>query len=141
MYPSISAIRILVLLISLAGYTLFTESAWAQADDKIGWSITPYLWASNTKVDLKFRDTGIGGDTITFSDLLDVLDTAFMLHVEGGKGKWSMFGDLTYLETSDTDERPVLTIDTKSKQAEYKDCDLTTDFTYYGPMAGFNFRF
>jgi hypothetical protein len=47
---------------------------WTQSGDKIGWSKTPYLWASNTKVD-------------------------------------------------------------------FKDGDLSTDFTYYGPMAGFNFRF
>ncbi len=27
------------------------------------------------------------------------------------------------------------------KQAKYKDGDLVTDFTFYGPMAGFDFRF
>ncbi len=27
------------------------------------------------------------------------------------------------------------------KEAEFKDGGLTTDFTYGGPMAGFNFRF
>ena len=26
------------------------------------------------------------------------------------------------------------------KQAEFRDGDLTTDFSYQGPMAGFNFR-
>jgi len=80
--------------IALAACCLFAGNVWAQSGDKIGWSITPYLWASNTKVDLTFRDTGIGGDKITFNDLL-----------------------------------------------EFKDGNLSTDFTYYGPMAGFNFRF
>ncbi len=108
--------------IALAACCLFAGNVWAQSGDKIGWSITPYLWASNTKGDLTFRDTGIGGDKITFNDLLDVLDTAFMAHVEGGKGMWSVFGY-------------------QYKQAEFKDGDLSTDFTYYGPMAGFNFRF
>ena len=28
-------------------------------------------------------------------DLLDVLDGAFMIHVEGGGGNWSAFGDRT----------------------------------------------
>jgi hypothetical protein len=37
---------------------------------------------------------------ISFSDLLDVLDAAFMVQIEGGKGNWSAFGDLTYLKTS-----------------------------------------
>ncbi len=39
-----------------------------------------------------------------------------MVHVEGGGGKWSGFGDLTYLKMSDTTERTVLTIDSNNKQ-------------------------
>jgi hypothetical protein len=27
------------------------------------------------------------------------------------------------------------------KEAEFRDGDLTTDFSFQGPMAGFNFRF
>ena len=90
-----------------------------QEADEFGWSITPYLWATETKVDLAFRDTDIGTGEIPFSDLLDVLDAAFMIHVEGGGGNWSAFGDLTYLRISDSTERGGLivdTIDTDSKQ-------------------------
>ena len=47
-----------------------------------------------------------------FSDLLDVLDTAIQIHAEAGKGSWGGFGDLTYIETSDTTNRPLLSIDT-----------------------------
>ncbi|MDH4008810.1 MAG: hypothetical protein OEU35_12150, partial [Desulfuromonadales bacterium] len=89
---------------------------WAQSSDKLNWSITPYIWASNTKVDLTLDDAGIGEGEISFKDLLDVLDTAGMIHIEAGKGSWSMFGDLTYLQTSDTTERELLSVDTKSKQ-------------------------
>ena len=100
-----------ILLLALA------SSASAQESDKFGWSITPYFWASDTSLDLTVEDTDItGGVKIPFSDLLDVLDTAFQIHVEGGKGKWSGFGDFTYLETSDTIDRPMLTIETNSKQ-------------------------
>lgn len=88
----------------------------AQDGDSFEWSITPYIWATDTKLDLTYRGEGIGGDEISFNDLLDVLDTAFMVHAEGGKGHWSIFGDLTYLETSDTDQRTLLTIDTDSEQ-------------------------
>lgn len=88
----------------------------AQTDDGFHWSITPYIWGSNTKVDLTFRDTAIGEGDISFKDLLDVLDTAGMIHIETGKGNWSVFGDLTYLKTSDTNERVLLTVDTTSKQ-------------------------
>ena len=49
---------------------------WAQTSDKLNLSITPYIWASNTKVDLTLDDAGIGEGEISFKDLLDVLDTA-----------------------------------------------------------------
>jgi hypothetical protein len=87
-----------------------------QQTNDFGWSITPYLWATETRVDLTFRDTNIGTGEISFNDLLDVLDAAFMIHVEGGGGHWSAFGDLTYLKTSDSTERTALIVDTDSKQ-------------------------
>lgn len=86
------------------------------AADEAGWSITPYVWATDTKVDLALRGAGIGGADVSFNDLMDVLDTAVMIHVEGGKGRWSLFGDMTYLETSDTTVRQVLTVDEDHKQ-------------------------
>ena len=88
----------------------------AQDTNDFGWSITPYLWATETNVDLRFRDADLGSDEISFNDLLDVLDAAFMVHVEGGRGHWSAFGDLTYLETSDSTERTVFVVDTNSEQ-------------------------
>ena len=87
-----------------------------QEADRFGWSITPYLWATETSVDLTFRDADIGTGEISFSDLLDVLDAAFMIHVEGGRGNWTAFGDLTYLKTSDSTERTAFVVDTNSKQ-------------------------
>jgi hypothetical protein len=39
-----------------------------------------------------------------------------MLHVEGGRGNWSAFSDITYLSTSDTTERELLTIDADNEQ-------------------------
>ena len=89
---------------------------WAESQEPIQWSVTPYIWASDTKVNLTLRDESLGGDKISFKDLLDTLDSAFMINVEGGRGHWSLFGDLTYLETSDTKERKLLVIDTNSKQ-------------------------
>ena len=90
--------------------------AHGQQTNDFGWSITPYLWATETRVDLTFRDADIGTGEISFGDLLDVLDAAFMVHVEGGKGNWSAFGDLTYLKTSDSAERTIFVVDTDSKQ-------------------------
>lgn len=103
-----------VLLVLVA---LSAPSAFAQQGDPIAWSVTPYFWASDTSLDLTVQDTDInGGVEIPFSDLLDVLDTAIQFHVEGGKGSWSGFADITYLETSDTIDRPLVNIATNSKQ-------------------------
>jgi len=102
----------LVTLVLLSG-----SAAAAQDDDQLAWSVTPYLWASDTSLDISLRDSGIGGGTeIKFNDLLDVLDAAFQIHVEAGKGSWSGFADLTYIETSDTANRPLLAIDSRNKQ-------------------------
>ena len=117
MLHGIGKINLLKRLVCLFMICFLPGNLWAQTSDKINWSITPYIWASTTKVDLTFRDTGIGEGEISFKDLLDVLDTAGMIHIEAGKGNWSMFGDLTYLKTSDTTERELLTVDTKSEQS------------------------
>jgi len=110
--PGISRLLLLITLPVLVSLNV----GQAQAQEEIEWSITPYLWATNTRVDLTFRDTDLGGGTIGFDDLLDVIDSAFMVNVEAGRGSWSGFADLTYLETSDREQRPLLTIDTDSQQ-------------------------
>ena len=101
----------LVLLMLIPAASVQGEEA-----DTFGWSITPYLWATETVVDLTLRDEAIGAGELSFSDLLDVLDAAFMVHVEGGKGNWSAFGDLTYLKTSDSTERAAFIVESNSKQ-------------------------
>jgi len=106
---SVLALAMLVMLMS-------APVARAQDANSFSWSITPYLWATETTVDLTFRDADIGAGEISFNDLLDVLDAAFMIHVEGGRGNWSAFGDLTYLKTSDSTERTALIVDSNSKQ-------------------------
>ena len=88
----------------------------ARGDNQIQWSVTPYAWFPKTTVDLAFRDSNIGSGEIRFNDVLDVLDSAFMLHVEGGRGKWSAFADITYVNTSDTTEREILTVDADNEQ-------------------------
>ena len=104
------------LAILLLSFGIISAAA-AQDSDKLVWSVTPYLWASGTSLDISVQDSGIGGGTeIPFDDLLDVLDAAFQIHVEAGNGNWSGFGDLTYIETSDTVNRPLLVIDSSNKQ-------------------------
>ena len=103
-------------LAALATLLISPAPVSAQDSDTFSWSIIPYLWASRTEVDLSFRGDPIGGDEISFGDLLDVLDSAFMIHAEGGRGQWSGYLDLTYLDTSDREERTLFTVDTDSEQ-------------------------
>jgi len=109
------SIGLLAIVLAVGG-SGFLSTAAAQESDSFRWSITPYIWTPTTKIDLTVRDTDIGAGEISFDDLLDTLEAAFMVQVEGGKGNWSGFSDLTYLKTSDTIERTVFTIDVDSEQ-------------------------
>ena len=95
----------------------------AIAQEKINWSITPYVWATKTTYDLTADGSPVGAGTVSFSDLIDATDTTFQIVVEAGreKGYWSLLTDITYIETSDDDtidvsEVGALRIDTESKQ-------------------------
>ena len=93
-----------------------TGVAQGENSDGFGWSITPYLWATETRVDLTFQDADIGAGEVSFGELLDVLDAAFMVHVEAGRDNWTAFGDLTYLKTSDSTERAVFVVNSNSER-------------------------
>lgn len=114
--------------------------AHAQESDTFQWSVMPYLWGSKTQLDLTLRGNDLGGTEISFSDLLDVLDTAVMLQVEAGKGHWSYFGDLTYLETSNSIIRPDAVVDSDSTQvildaaAAYWPDGVGSTLNFYGGL-------
>ncbi len=91
-------------------------NARAQETDALRWSITPYVWAPTTTIDLAYRGTNIGGQVISVGDVLDKIDVAFMINVEYGKGNWSAFADLTYMNASDAVARTITTIDTEFEQ-------------------------
>ena len=80
----------------------------AAARDAHRWSFTPYLWATDTSVDLSVGGTPRGEGELSFGGLLDTLDSAFMIYAGYGQARWSAFGDLTCLETSDSAQRPLL---------------------------------
>ncbi len=103
-----------VLALAIAAPVAATE------EGAINWSITPYIWATETTFDLTADSTPIGGGKVSFSDLVDTTDTSFQIHVEGGRSgdKWSAFIDLTFLETSDSFDDPTVPvrIETDSEQ-------------------------
>ncbi|WP_439106148.1 hypothetical protein [Congregibacter sp.] len=88
----------------------------AQEDKGLQWSVMPYLWGSTTELDLTFRDVTISPDELSFKELVDTLDAAFMLQTEIGAGYWSVFADVTYLKIASTDVRDRLRIDVDSTQ-------------------------
>lgn len=98
--------------------TLFLAVPATAAAAGIGWSITPYIWATETKVDLKADGTPIGGDTVSFNDLLDITEASFQVIVEGSRsdGNWSAFIDLTFIDTSDKTSAGAVQIKTDSEQ-------------------------
>ncbi len=75
------------------------------------WVLTPYLWGSDTSVDVFVNDEPVIGGDLSFSGLIDKLDFAAQIHFEGRRGKGGFFLDTTYLDTGDsliTEGRPLL---------------------------------
>jgi hypothetical protein len=104
-----------LLAIVVASAMSFATDARAQQDGAMRWSITPYIWAPTTKVDLSFGDTSAGG-TIRIKDIIDSIDSAFLVSVEAGKGHWSAFGDFMIVDASDVTERPLVSVESRNKQ-------------------------
>jgi len=78
----------------------------AIADNGWRWTVTPYLWGSDIDYDARVNDRRVGG-SVSFSDLVDTLEGALQVHVEGhSPGPWGVFGDLTYISLSDTITTP-----------------------------------
>jgi hypothetical protein len=74
----------------------------AQDQGQWQWTVAPYLWASDVSLDLTINDdTNLGGDA-AFKDILDKVDSVFMGHFEGRKGRWGMYVDTIYLDLSDS---------------------------------------
>ena len=113
---SLYLLRSAVLTLLLFGLPTGFGAVTARAAESLKWSVTPYIWATETTVDLTADGTPLGGDTITFSDLLDVTDASFQIHVEAGRDRWSGFIDLTYLDTFDEDNTGGVRIETDSEQ-------------------------
>ena len=67
------------------------------SSEKWDFQLTPYFWAANVKGDATLRGR-TGPVDVSFSDLLENLDIAFMGRVEAWKGKWGLFFDGLYMD-------------------------------------------
>ncbi len=83
--------------------TLLLQPCYSHAENKLNWSVTPYLWATKTTYDLTANGSPVDTGTINFSELMDDTDASFQIAVEVGRdqGHWSLLTDVTYIETSD----------------------------------------
>jgi len=127
-----------VTCLSLLGFS----QAYAAGSEKLNWSVTPYIWATDTNVDLSANGAPVGGGNISFSDLMDATDASFQIAVEAGfdESNWSAFIDLTYLDTSDDFDTNVggadIRIDTDSEQWYV---DAAVAYWPMGVAGGLNF--
>ncbi len=113
---SLYLLRSAVLALLLVGLPTGFGAVTARAAEPLKWSVTPYIWATETTVDLTADGTPIGGGTVTFSDLMDATDASFQIHVEAGRSRWSGFIDFTYLDTFDDEDFGGVKIETDSEQ-------------------------
>ncbi len=133
---SLYLLRSAVLALLLVGLPTGFGAVTAWAAESLKWSVTPYIWATETTVDLTANGTPLGGGTVTFSDLMDATDASFQIHVEAGRSRWSGFIDLTYLDTSDDDDFGPVRIETDSEQLLV---DLAVAFWPGGEAKGLSF--
>ena len=72
------------------------RAADSRSADEWQFDATIYLWAS----DMEIKPEGGSTSTISFSDLLDNLDMAFMGALGARKDKWSLLMDVIYMDVS-----------------------------------------
>ncbi|QDH70439.1 hypothetical protein [Marilutibacter alkalisoli] len=93
-----------------AALCLMAISLQAQSADGNGWDwiVAPYGWAASIGTDLERAQPPAGGVSTDrgFDDIVDKIDGAFQIHIEGQGDRFGMFADFTYLGLADEREHP-----------------------------------
>lgn len=81
-----------------------------------GWSFkaSPYLWLPNTKVGISTPRGNVNGE-LGIEDAVQALDFAFMGSFEAYRNKWSLIGDLLYLNLEEREDTPFGGLFTKAE--------------------------
>lgn len=91
---------------ALLALSLACASPQASAAGDWTWVVAPYFWAAGVNTDLQTPIPPPGtGSGANFEDLIDKLDGAFEIHVEGQNDQWGTFADFTYLALASEEER------------------------------------
>ena len=91
--------RIYPIAASCLGAALCLSSN-AQAAEGWDWVVAPYVWAPSISTDVNTSVPPTGSDT-EFADIIDKIDGAFLMHVEGQGDTFGAFGDIVYLGLGD----------------------------------------
>ncbi len=92
---TLSGYRYIVLALALLVIpTAATASDWS-------WSLTPYAWIADINATVDINDQEVIDGEVKFDDLVDDVDFATMIHLEGRRGKHGLFGDLIFLDIGD----------------------------------------
>lgn len=82
----------------------FSQSARAAEGDGWDWLVAPYLWAASIGTDVR-AETPPDDSESEFSDIIDKLDGAFLLRLEGRGDHFGAFTDLIFLGVADDSDR------------------------------------
>ena len=93
----------------VAAVSLCTAAA-AHASPSSGdgwdWLIAPYGWAASVSTDIRTNTPpSTSSNDVSFDDLIDKIDGAFMIRAEGQGDKFGVFADFTYLGLADDNDR------------------------------------
>jgi opacity protein-like surface antigen len=92
-----------LLLLTLAN--TLCGSVWAaETGDTLRYSITPYLWATRMKGDVKAGRLPETSLDMKFSDILETLDFGFMTAIEIRKGRFGFLFDGLYMNVADSSD-------------------------------------
>ncbi|MCL1635598.1 hypothetical protein M2650_13300 [Luteimonas sp. SX5] len=79
----------------------------SQAAEGWDWLVAPYGWAASIGTDLETRTPPSTASTDTkFGDIVDKIDGAFQIHIEGQGDHFGVLTDFTYLGLADDRDRP-----------------------------------
>src|SRR5690606_21045486 len=91
----------------LAAILYFPFSACAAESDGWDWMVAPYGWAVGISADLETSSPPSSSSTdIQFSDIVDKLDGAAQIHVEGQGDRFGVFADYTHLGRANDNVQP-----------------------------------
>jgi hypothetical protein len=84
----------------------FSPAARAAEGEGWDWMVAPYLWAASIGTDVRAEAPPADSET-EFSDLIDKLDGAFLLRLEGQGDRFGVFADLVFLGVAGDNDHPL----------------------------------